>query len=345
MPDATLTIDLTAIARNWQALDRLSAVTVETSAVVKANAYGLGIEKVAPALLAAGARTFCVALASEAVALRRVIGPGPDILVFSGFAPGDMDAFTASDAIPMINSAEQAAAFGATLAGRPFGLQIDSGMNRLGLEPTDLPHLPQAVQKPSHVISHLACADDPGHSMNMQQYLVFGALLDQFPGAITSLAATGGTLLGPPYHLDMTRPGIGLYGGAPFDQAQPVVTLDIPVIQTRTVAKGETVGYGNSWSASRDSKISTISAGYADGLMRHLSNGAQVFAGDTPCPVVGRISMDLITVDVTHLDHIPTSLSILNAQQGIDALANTAQTIGYEILTNLGQRYSRTYRH
>ena len=345
MSDATLTIDLAAIARNWHALDRLSAPTVETSAVVKANAYGLGIEKVAPALLAAGAHTFCVALASEAVALRQVVGPGPEILVFSGFMPGDAAAFTASGAIPMINSVAQFQAYASCLAGRPFGLQIDSGMNRLGLEPADIANLPQSARAAGHVISHLACADDPGHPMNDTQLHLFQSLAQHFPKAVASLAATGGTLLGDAFHFNMTRPGIGLFGGAPFADAQNVVSLDVPIIQTRLVAKGESVGYGRRWTAHEPTIIATISAGYADGLMRCLSKGAQVFAGDIPCPVVGRVSMDLITVDVSHIDDLPESLAILNGKQGIDDLANAAETLGYEVLTSLGQRYLRSYCH
>jgi alanine racemase len=157
-----------------------------------------------------------------------------------------------------------------------------------------------------------------------------------------SLAATGGTLLGQAYHFDMTRPGIGLYGGLPFEQALPVVSLDLPIIQVRDVVAGETVGYGNSWTAERDSRIATVSGGYADGLIRAMGSNATLFAGDTPCPMVGRVSMDLITADITDLGEAPDSLQLLGRHQTVDTVAEAAGTIGYEILTSLGQRYHRT---
>jgi alanine racemase len=158
-----------------------------------------------------------------------------------------------------------------------------------------------------------------------------------------SLAATGGILLGPEYHFDLTRPGIGLYGGAPFAEAYPVVALDLPVIQIRDLEAGEAVGYGCTWTAPAPTRIATLGAGYADGLLRCLSNRARVWAGDVACNLVGRVSMDLLTVDVTHLREVPEALSLLGAHQGIDDLAEAAGTIGYEILTALGPRYRRRY--
>jgi len=196
--------------------------------------------------------------------------------------------------------------------------------------------------RPRLLVSHLACADEPGHPMNHHQLATFRAMTEgcEVP---RSIAATGGILLGPDYHLDLTRPGIGLYGGAPFTDAYPVVALDLPVIQIRDVAQGETVGYGGAWTASGPVRIATLAAGYADGVLRYLTNRATVWAGDTPCPVVGRVSMDLLTVDVTHLPEVPESLALLGAHQGIDDLAEAAGTIGYEILTALGDRYRRRY--
>ena len=158
-----------------------------------------------------------------------------------------------------------------------------------------------------------------------------------------SLSATGGILLGADYHMNLTRPGIGLYGGDPFQATQPVVTLALPVIQTRLVEVGESVGYGASWIATRPSVIATVAAGYADGLIRAMSGKAMLYDGDIACPIVGRVSMDLITVDVTDLAEIPEALEILNATQTVDILASAAGTIGYEILTSLGGRYERRY--
>ncbi|PWE34413.1 alanine racemase [Maritimibacter sp. 55A14] len=339
-----LTIDLDALAANWRGLDAASAATVETGAVVKADAYGLGLEKVAPVLADAGARSFFVALAEEGAALRRVLGPGPAIHVFSGHMDGDAAALAGSDLIPLLNSAEQAARHFAALPGHPFGVQLDSGMNRLGMEPGEFAALRDRIAEagPRLLLSHLACADEPDYAMNAAQLQSFAAMT-QGLDAPRSLAATGGTLLGAAYHFELCRPGIGLYGGRPYGDAQAVVQVSVPVIQTRTVTAGEAVGYGATWTAPRDSNIATVAVGYADGFTRHLSNAATLWAGARACPLVGRVSMDLLTVDVTGLDRVPDSLDVLGPHQGIDALADAAGTIGYEILTSLGARYARGY--
>jgi alanine racemase len=197
---------------------------------------------------------------------------------------------------------------------------------------------------PVLVMSHLACADEPEHPQNAAQLAAYNEMTTALPGKRRSLSATGGVLLGTDYHMDLTRPGIGLYGGDPFMEAEPVVTLSLPVIQTRPVAIGESVGYGASWVATRPSIIATVAAGYADGLIRAMGPNASLYAGETPCPIVGRVSMDLITVDITDLAKVPTDLDILNATQTVDVLANAAGTIGYEILTSLGNRYKRVYK-
>lgn len=346
MAAGSLTIDLDAIARNWTALDAASASTVETAAVVKADGYGLGAAPVAKRLAHEGARTFFVALAEEGVALRAALGPGPRIFVFSGYMAGDAALIRDADLTPLLNSSDQVARFLSDLPGHACGLQLDSGMNRLGLEPVDLPQLVLTVPRlaPKLVISHLACADEPQHAQNATQLAAFLTMSTLFPGIPKSLAATGGIGLGAGYHFDMTRPGVGLYGGAPFAEASPVVQLDLPVIQTRDVLPAEIVGYGASWTAPRLTRVATVSAGYADGLTRHIAAGTHIYAGATACKIIGRISMDLITVDVTDLDNVPDSLSILGDHQGIDTLAEAAGTIGYEILTSLGHRYQRHYK-
>ncbi|RED13053.1 alanine racemase [Pontivivens insulae] len=330
---AKLTIDLAAIVANWRALAR----TEETAAVVKADAYGLGLAPVAKALAKAGARTFFVAQTEEGVALRNVLGPGAEIFVFGGLMAGDEAAFRDFELVPCLNSIEQAQRFAVAPTGR-YALQLDTGMNRLGLEPADLGHLPD-LGSPVLTMSHLACADEPDHPQNAAQLSCFQEIAGT---GRRSLAATGGTLLGADYHFEMTRPGIGLYGGLPFAAAQPVVTLSLPVIQIREVAAGEAVGYGASYVADRPRRIATLSAGYADGLIRAMSGGATLWAGDTPCPLAGRVSMDLLTVDVTEAG-APEWLDILGPHQGVDALADAAGTIGYEVLTSLGGRYARSY--
>ncbi len=337
---AELTIDLGAIRANWRALHR----GAETGAVVKADAYGLGLAPVARALAGDGARSFFVAQVEEGVALRRALGPGPEIYVFSGLmAAGDAGLYRDHDLIPCLNSVEQASDLASYLPGHAFALQLDTGMNRLGLEAGDLARLPE-LGTPRLTLSHLACADTPEHPQNAAQLAAFRAMA---PEGRRSLAATGGALMGADYAFDLTRPGIGLYGGLPFARAQPVVRLSLPVIQVRDVAEGESVGYGADWIAARPSRIATLSSGYADGLFRALgggpSGGLTLWAGDVPCPAVGRMSMDLITVDVTDLADRPRVLDLLGPHQGIDAVAQAAGTIGYEVLTALGARYARRY--
>jgi alanine racemase len=344
MSTGNLTINLKGVATNWATLNGLTAETVETSAVVKADGYGLDAGRVARTLYHAGARHFFVAAAEEAAAIRREIGDNVSISVFSGHMRGDTEMINDLHLIPMLNSFNQLARHLESLPGHPFGIQLDTGMNRLGMEPSEWEAVRDTVValKPSLVMSHLACADDATHPMNRQQLNLFRAMTDGLD-VKRSLSATGGILLGPDYHFDVTRPGIGLYGGAPFTNANHVVHLSLPVIQIRDVAPGETVGYGNSWTAQVQSRIATVAAGYADGLVRTMSNKGQLWDAQTPCPIAGRVSMDLIGVNITNLDHDPQTLDILSPSQTIDDLAEISGTIGYEILTSLGTRYARRY--
>ncbi|MBW6506952.1 MAG: alanine racemase [Rhodobacteraceae bacterium] len=344
MASATLQIDLDAVLANWRALDALSGAACETAAVVKADAYGLGATRVARALMRAGVRKFFVALAEEGAALRQGLGEAPEIYVLSGHMAGDTEMIADLDLTPMLNALEQVTRHFEALPGTPFGVQLDTGMNRLGMEAGEWAAVAPIVMGagPKLLMSHLACADEPEHGANATQLAEFHRLTDG-TGVPRSFAATGGIMLGREYTFDLTRPGIGLYGGAPFAAARPVVRLSLPVVQVREVLAGETVGYGCAWRAAEDSRIATVAAGYADGLARALSAKATLFADGTPCPLVGRVSMDLITVDVTQLETVPDTLEILCPEQGVDALAAVAGTIGYEILTSLGARYTRRY--
>ncbi|MGA1267430.1 MAG: alanine racemase [Gemmobacter sp.] len=352
MAQAELTIDLDAVAANWRALAGRAAHGARTGAGVTADGYGLGAAEVARALVRAGARQFFVAQAAEGLALRAALGAVPDIFVLSGHMEGATAAIAEARLVPALNSIEQMTRHFAALPGHPFAVQIDTGMARLGLPPDHWRAVAGTIlpERPLLLMSHLACADEPAHSMNAQQLSLFHTLTVG-TGIARSLAATGGILLGHPYHFELTRPGIGLYGGAPFAQARAVVALDLPVIQTRVIAPGTPVGYGASWIAPRESVIATVSAGYADGLPRALGGpraegaGFALWAGGQRCPVVGRVSMDLITVDVTDLDEVPETLAVLGPGQGqgVDALAALAGTIGYEILTSLGARYARRH--
>ena len=343
MSTATLTIDLMSIRANWRALSALSAGV--TGAVVKANGYGLDAARVSRALAQEGARHFFVAVAEEGAVVRRALGPGPKIYVFSGHMENDTSLIRDHQLTPMINSVDQLLRHVDAMPDVEFGVQLDSGMNRLGLEPAEWQAVRDLVLRlrPEILMSHLACADDPQHTMNSQQLREFRDMTDGL-NVPRSLAATGGILLGNSYHFELTRPGVGLYGGAPFETAQAVVTLDVPVIQVRDVDTGETVGYSNTWTVPTPRKIATVSAGYADGIMRNLGPNLSLYSDRVACPVVGRISMDLIGVDITLLADTPSSLQLLNSLQSIDDLATAADTIGYEVLTSLGSRYQRRYK-
>ncbi|NHF72507.1 alanine racemase [Paracoccus xiamenensis] len=338
-----LQIDLGALRANYRALAALGP-SARAGGVVKADGYGLGAGLVAQALAQEGVSDFFVALASEAGAVRAAVGPGPRIFVLSGHMAGaDL-----GDAIPVLNSPEQYFRDRAIRPGQPFAIQLDTGMNRLGFEPGEWAALKAEILTagPALVMSHLACADEPDHPMNPRQLAAFREMTEGVT-VPRSFAATGGILLGTEYHFDLLRPGVGLYGGMPFADARPVVRLSLPVIQTRDVAPGETAGYSNTWTAERACRIATVAAGYADGLHRTLSSDGQrpridLFAGDVRCPIVGRVSMDLITVDVSALAEIPAELDLICPQQPVDAVAEAMGTIGYEVLTGLGRRYSRS---
>jgi alanine racemase len=345
MPTGTLHIDLEALSANWRALDRLSGDGCETAAVVKADAYGLGVAAVAPKLAEAGARAFFVASAAEGRTVREALGPEPRIYVLYGHMPGDTSTLREADLVPMVTSVDQATLHVEALPRHPFGVQLDTGMNRLGIKEGEWADVAPILLEAEPVLltSHLACADAPDDPMNAAQLAAFRRMIAGLD-VPCSLAATGGILLGDAYHFDMVRPGIGLYGGAPYRAADPVVGLDLPVICCFDVAAGEASGYGATWRAPADTRLATVAAGYADGLHRRLGEGMMVMAGPVACPVVGRVSMDLVTVEIGHLDEDPDRLTVLSPGQGVDALAEMAGTIGYEMLTSLGGRYSRQYR-
>ena len=342
MATATATIDLKAIKQNWQKLRSMSSN--DTAAVVKANAYGLGIKQVAKALYDEGARLFFVATAEEGAELRSILGKIPEIYIFSGHMVGDTELIRNYNLIPLINSIEQLSRQSQLLKEKKFGVQLDTGMNRLGIEPMEWETVKEFTLSlnPVLIMSHLACADEPGHKMNTTQLNTFRTLTDKI-NVKKSLAATGGILLGPEYHFDLTRPGIGIYGCSPMKNCLPVLKIDIPVIQIRDIKSGETVGYGNTWTSTSKKRIATISAGYADGIFRVVGQRTKLYFKEIGCPIVGRISMDLIGVDITSLNMDPDKLELINSLQTVDKIAEGAGTIGYEFLTSLGHRYNRKY--
>lgn len=358
---ALLTIDLEAICHNWAALKaRLSGVAC--AAVVKADAYGLGARQVAPALYRAGCRHFFVAHLGEGLDLRPVLPANASIYVLHGVPPGAQAECAAHGLMPVLNSRQQIDAWraeAARLARRlPAIVQVDSGMARLGLS---APELQQLSRDPSafegiavaYVMSHLACADEPDHPANAAQLANFLAARRLLPRAPATFANSSGIFLGPAFHFDLVRPGAALYGVAPVpgqkNPLQPVVRLQGKVIQIRTVDAGAAVGYGMSWVAPGSSRIATVSVGYADGYLRSLSATGSAWLGPVELPLVGRVSMDTITINVSALPDdalgAGTLVDLLSPQHGVDELAARAGTIGYEVLTSLGHRYQRCYQN
>ena len=357
---ALLSIDLDAICSNWHALSaRLKGAAC--AAVVKADAYGLGAGRVGAALYAVGCRHFFVAHLGEGIDLRPVLPTEASIYVMHGVPPGAEAECAAHGLVPVLNSGQQIAAWRAQARslGRllPALVQVDSGMARLGLSAAELQQLsgdPTAFDgiAVAYVMSHLACADEPDHPANAAQLASFIAARRLLPAAPATLANSSGIFLGEAFHFDLARPGAALYGVAPVpgqpNPMRPVVRLQGKVIQTRTVAAGAGVGYSFSWVAPRTSRIATVSVGYADGYLRSLSSKGSVWLGNVELPLVGRVSMDTITIDASALPEDAmgpgTLVDLLSPQHTIDDVAARAGTIGYEILTSLGHRFQRSYQ-
>ncbi|MBR0650629.1 alanine racemase [Roseomonas terrae] len=353
---ATLTIDLPAIVANWRDLAARGAPGA-VAGVVKADGYGLGAAEVGRALRDAGCRHFFVALPAEGMALRAALGAGPMIGVLGGFAPGaDGDAALT----PVLNSlgdvtAHAAAARVAGVARRAI-LHVDTGMARLGLDAGELARVTQdhgllAGLDLLYVMTHLACADEPGNLMNAAQATRFAAACAGLPAMRRSLANSSGLFLGPGFASDLARPGCALYGINPTpDHPNPmrgVLRLDAPVLQVRDIPAGTPVGYGATWSAPRPTRIATVAVGYADGYLRSLSGRAVADFRGRSVPLVARVSMDLTTFDVTDLPEIAAGdrLTLIGGDGcSADEVAARAGTIGYEVLTSLGARYAREYR-
>jgi alanine racemase len=345
-----LTVDLGALVDNWRDMARRSG-RARTSAVVKADAYGLGIEEVGETLYIAGARDFFVATAEEGVTLR-LYAPDARIFVLCGIWPGMQRLFFENDLVPVISSEEQLAFWMAILADYgeyPCALQVDTGFNRLGLTVEDALALAEDVSRPASfapvlIMSHLACGDDPSSEMNRQQLQSFQQVSGAFEGIESSLSASAGIFLGPEYHFDLTRPGIALYGGEALvgvaNPMRPVATAEARIIQVREVKAGEGVSYGRAMRLTRDSRLAVVSAGYADGYMQGFIGGYRV-------PVAGRITMDLTIFDVTDMPEGSVRagdyVELFGNNILVDDAARAAGTIGYEMLTSMGLRHQRRY--
>jgi alanine racemase len=357
---ATLRIDLDALVDNYRLIARQVA-PAQVAGVVKANGYGLGAAEVSTALMMAGCRHFFVAHLLEAADLKPHLTNACRLYVLNGLQPGAEALCARIGAIPVLNSLDQLARWSAFArqAGRrlPAVLQVDSGMARLGFPPEEVDLLIAQPERLADIelvllMSHLACADDPDAPANAGQAARFAQIAAHFPDVPRSLDNSGGAFLPRSDHHDIVRPGIALYGGAPqFGRPNPmrsVVSLEAQIVQLRDVPAGAGVGYGLSFTAFAASRIATIGLGYADGWLRQLGQRSSAFIAGIRVPIAGRVSMDSITLDVTHVPeaHLyPGALvELLGPHQGIDDVAADAGTISYEILTRLGQRFQRDYR-
>lgn len=350
-----LTIDLSALRHNYSAIARHIAPT-RAAAVVKADAYGLGAGRVAPAFYDAGCRDFFVAHLGEAIALKPFLQPDATLYVLNGLQPGTEEACAREGILPVLNSLEQIenwAALAAKLGKKlPALLQLDTGMSRLGLPPKEFERLlenPKLLDNIDikFVISHLASGDEPENAANARQLANMTALLARLPKLPVAFANSGGVFLDKTYHFDLARPGIALYGVGPESEIVPVLTLSARVIQVRDVDKGAAIGYGGTYVAEGPMRVATIAVGYADGWFRSLSNKGAAFFGDTRLPIIGRVSMDSITLDVSALPEgalkLGSLVELIGPHQRLEDVARDCDTIPYEILTALGNRYARVY--
>ena len=358
-----LTVDLDAIVANWRKLEK-TAVPAECAGVIKADAYGCGVEPVARALASAGCKTFFVATIEEARAARVAV-PSAAIYALGGFFQNTGEAYAKTDCRPVIGDLNELAEWDVFCRRSGWrgsaAIQIDTGMHRLGLTVTEAQGLIPRINAGDHgitlVMSHLASAEQLNNPVNARQLTAFREIASLFTSVPASLANSSGIYLGAQFQFDLVRPGAALYGVNPTPEAdnpmQPVVELKARIVQIRNIERGETVGYGGTWTARRPTRLAIVSAGYADGYFRAASandgtRGAEVIVAGKRCPVAGRISMDLMAIDITDLPpnaarrgHMVT---LIGEGITVDELAHHFGTIGYEVLTSLGRRYARAYK-
>lgn len=328
-------IDADAVVANWRTFQRMGE-GAECGAVIKADAYGLGVEKIAPALARAGARVFFTATLGEALAVRAVLGDGVRLFVLNCADTEDWSAFP-PEITPVLNTVGQILAWGARGAA---GLHVDTGMNRLGLPLEEARAAAVSLPNPALLISHLACAGDPAHPLNARQLERFTALFPLFPHAPKSLSATAGAQLGAPYRFDVTRIGVGLYGAADRPDGVALATaarVEAPVLAVRQVAAGESIGYGAEFVATHPIKIATVALGYADGCLRSLAGRGYGVLGGVKAPILGRVSMDLIVLDVSACAPVRAGdwAQFLGPEAPLEDVAARAGTNSYEVLTTL----------
>ncbi len=348
------TVHLQNIADNWRMLDKLGG-SCETGAVVKANAYGLGAREVSKTLFDAGCRTFFTAYVNEADIVRETLGPDVQVLVFHGPQKEDVAQFIANRLIPVINSPDQAQLWVEAGAPYPAAIHIDTGINRLGVRPSQIETVRKILPETTvgWVMSHLACADEPDHPLNALQKQRFEEAAASWPRARKSLCNSAGICLGKDYAYDLTRPGLGLYGGysrSGVFSPRHAVSVSAPLLSVfypdEETDRTPTVGYGATKNVSRQMRLGTVSLGYADGLPRALTNKGFGYIGGALCPIVGRVSMDLVTLDITNAsdDIQPMDrVEFLGLNAHIEHQAAAAGMVSYEFLTSIGVRVRRLY--
>ena len=358
-----LTVDLGALEANWRALSRRST-PAECAAVVKADGYGCGLEQVTHRLSRGGCKTFFVADLAEAGRARKA-APEATVYVLNGLMPGTAPAFAAINARPVIGSLVELAEWDAYAASSGWqggaALHVDTGMNRLGISANEAAALAPRIRAENHgitlLMSHLACAEMPEHPLNDTQIKAFREIRMLYRGISSSLANSSGVFLGSAAYCDMVRPGVALYGVNPTpgrnNPMRPVVQLQARIVQVRSVSRGDTVGYDATWTARHASRIAVVGVGYADGFMRTAGSsdeapGADAIVAGKRCPLAGRISMDLMAVDITDLPDNAARrgdlVTLIGEEISVDDVANVFGTIGYEVLTSLSKRYHRVYR-
>ena len=358
-----LTVDLAAIEANWRALGS-RALPTECAAVIKADGYGCGIEPVAARLAQAGCKTFFVADLAEARRVRAATEE-PAIYVLNGLLPDTATVYPELRARPVIGSMQELAEWDAFCSANGWhggaALHVDTGMNRLGISAAEAAALAPRIRSENHgitlLMSHLACAEVPEHPLNERQIKLFREVRLHYRGIPSSLANSSGIFLGNAAHCDMVRPGVALYGVNPTpgqrNPMRPAVCLQARIVQVRNVPKGETVGYNAAWTARHLTRIAVVAVGYADGYLRASSSSDEAPGGDAivagqRCPLAGRVSMDLLAIDITGLPDGAARrgelATLIGGEITVDDVANKAGTIGYEVLTSLGRRYHRVYR-
>ena len=355
--NSILTINLDAIEKNYRLFQDMAGQNCAVAGVCKANAYGIGLKEITQKLKTLNCPLFFVAGLDEALSIREYDQDTP-IAVLGGLMIGEEKTYTHHNISPVLNSVTDIENWQSHVRNEgkelPAILHIDTAMNRLGLSLDEVKNVQSDLNgiHLDYIMSHFSCADEKDHELTALQHQRFEKAIAELPKAQLSLANSSGLFRSKDYHYDMVRPGYALYGGNPTPETdnpmQPVVTLESRILQIRECKKSESIGYGASHTFNKNTRTATVGLGYGDGFLRMHSNEAVLYYNNQPCPVIGRVSMDLVTIDISGLTGEPPkqgdAIEILGPNQSVDDLAKSADTIGYEILTNLGQRYKRIYK-